>query len=125
MTALNFNGVLFSLPGAKEQLWHTDGEHLFTSENDFQCWSNAASVENPFFDKTASEASAQSILPAHCINVFIPLVDVGPENGATQFCLGSHFHTKFIADDIVWQDDRWKDRIGFKGDIVTIEVNML
>ena len=104
MTALNFNGVLFSLPGAKEQLWHTDGEHLFTSENDFECWSKNSSKhsENSFFDKT----NTQSILPAHCINVFIPLVDVGPENGATEFCLGSHFQTKNFPDDIVWQDDR-------------------
>ena len=58
--------------------------------------------ENSFFDKT----NTQAILPAHCINVFIPLVDVGPENGATEFCLGSHFHTKNFPDDIVWQDDR-------------------
>ena len=38
--------------------------------------------------------------------IFYILVDVGPENGATEFCLGSHFHTKNFPDDIVWQDDR-------------------
>ena len=118
MTALNFNGVLFSLPGAKEQLWHTDGEHLFTSESDFQCWSSNSysSEDKAFFYKN----NTQSILPAHCINVFIPLVDVGPENGATEFCLGSHFHTKHFVDDIVWQDDRWKDRIGFTGKYIIL-----
>ena len=36
MTNMNFNGCLFSLPGAKEQLWHIDGEHLFTSEQDLK-----------------------------------------------------------------------------------------
>ena len=81
---------------------------------------NTEDNDSLFFKKTTDIPS--SILPAHCINVFIPLVDVGPENGATQFCLGSHFHTKFFSDDIVWQDDRWKDRIGFKGDTVTIKV---
>ena len=24
-------------------------------------------------------------------------------NGGTEFCLGSHFHSKFMAEDIVWQ----------------------
>ena len=65
MTALNFNGVLFSLPGAKEQLWHVDGEHLFTSENDFQCWnSNASSpkvaVNNSFFNRNNHQANVYS-----------------------------------------------------------------
>ena len=124
MTSLNFNGCLFSLPGANEQLWHTDGEHLFSSEEEFQCWKTDEGTSNAsFFDRNSTEANAtHQILPAHCINVFVPLVDVDATNGATEFCIGSHFHTKFFSDDIVWQDDRWKDRIGFKGDTVTIKV---
>ena len=66
---------------------------------------------------------ANSILPAHCLNIFIPLVDVESNNGGTEFCLGSHFNTKFFTEDIVWQDSHWKDRIGFKGDVLAIKVN--
>ena len=66
---------------------------------------------------------ANSILPAHCLNIFIPLVDVESNNGGTEFCLGSHFNTKFFTEDIVWQDVHWKDRIGFKGDVLAIKVN--
>ena len=125
MTALNFNGALLTLPGSEEQLWHTDGEHLFSSEDDFHCW-GPDGKNVAFFDKSGGTMcktfSRQSILPAHCINLFVPLVDVREENGATQFCMGSHFHTKFFPDDIVWQDSTWKDKIGFDGDIVTIKV---
>ena len=124
MTALNFNGCLFSLPGANEQLWHTDGEHLLSSEENFCCWGTDDGVRNvAFFDKTSNiNDPNQQILPAHCLNVFVPLVDVRAENGATEFCLGSHYHTKFFPDDIVWQDNSWIDRIGFDGEIVTIKV---
>jgi len=117
MTKLNFNGCLMSLPGAKEQLWHIDGEHLFSSEENFKCNGN----ENVEFFKQKNEID--SILPAHCLNIFIPLVDVESNNGGTEFCVGSHFHTKFFTDDIVWQDSSWKDRIGFEGEVLAIKVN--
>ena len=116
MTQMNFNGCLFSLPGAREQLWHIDGEHLFTSEPAFR---PCGKQEVDFF----SPASTESILPAHCLNIFVPLVDVESDNGGTEFCLGSHFHTKFFSDDIVWQNSHWKDRIGFKGDVLALKVN--
>ena len=116
MTVMNFNGCLFSLPGAREQLWHIDGEHLFTSEPGFR---PCGSQEVEFFRRDMTE----SILPAHCLNIFVPLVDVESDNGGTEFCLGSHFHTKFFSDDIVWQDSQWKDRIGFKGDVLALKVN--
>ena len=124
MTSLTFNGCLFSLAGANEQLWHTDGEHLFSSENQFKCWGkDGNSSETSFFNEDIKGKRVPAdILPAHCINVFVPLVDVDATNGATEFCLGSHFHTKFFADDIVWQDNSWIDRIGFDGDVVTIKV---
>ena len=131
MTSLTFNGCLFSLPGANEQLWHTDGEHLFSSEGgEFSCWGKNGEKSNKvdFFDRTSvaqGGAANNQILPAHCINVFVPLVNVDATNGATEFCIGSHFHTKFFEDDIVWQDNSWIDRIGFDGDIVTIKVNCL
>ena len=117
MTNMNFNGCLFSLPGAKEQLWHIDGEHLFTSEAAF---SLSGRQEVEFF---RNDGHVDSILPAHCLNIFVPLVDMESDNGGTEFCLGSHFHTKFFSDDIVWQNSQWKDRIGFKGDVLTLKVN--
>ena len=117
MTKMDFNGCLFSLPGAKEQLWHTDGEHLYTSEDHFKL---CGQTEVDFFRK---QNDVDSILPAHCLNIFIPLVDVESGNGGTEFCLGSHFHTKFFSDDIVWQNSEWKERIGFKGDVMSINVN--
>ena len=115
MTKMDFNGCLMSLPGAKEQLWHVDGEHLFSSEPGLQCYGDP---EVQFFN----QPDRSSVLPAHCLNVFIPLVDVEGSNGGTEFCLGSHFHSKFMGEDIVWQDSSWRDRIGFKGDVMQIKV---
>ena len=48
-------------PAVGAQRWHQDGPHLFSEEH----------------------------APPHCINVFVPLVDVDAENGATQFVPGS------------------------------------
>lgn len=61
-------GVVVSQPNAIEQFWHIDGEHLYLDHAHH--------------------------LPAHCINIFIPLIDITPENGPTELCLGSHFLTK-------------------------------
>ncbi len=55
-------GVFLSLPGAEPQAYHQDGPHLTT----------------------------QTQRACHAINVFIPLVDLSPRHGPTQFCLGSH-----------------------------------
>lgn len=44
-------GVMLSLPGSETQPWHSDGDHL----------------------------SSVKQLPPHCINVFIPLVDITPQ----------------------------------------------
>ena len=116
MTKMDFNGCLMSLPGAQEQLWHVDGEHLFSSEQGMRCFGEP---QVNFFDGQ----DTSSILPTHCLNVFIPLVDVEGSNGGTEFCLGSHFHTKFVDEEIVWQDAGWKDRIGFHGEVMQIKVN--
>jgi ectoine hydroxylase-related dioxygenase (phytanoyl-CoA dioxygenase family) len=55
-------GVFMSLPGAEGQGYHQDGVHLTT----------------------------QYQKPCHAINVFIPLIDLTPTIGPTEFCLGSH-----------------------------------
>ena len=63
-----FAGCVLARPGAADQQAHLDGAHLFHATH-----------------RTGSPAC-----PAHCINVFVPLVDVTDENGPTEFWLGSH-----------------------------------
>mmetsp|Transcript_147413 Transcript_147413/g.260667 ORF Transcript_147413/g.260667 Transcript_147413/m.260667 type:complete len:283 (-) Transcript_147413:8-856(-) len=63
---LLFSGIVVAL-GAVDgdvchQAWHRDGDHLF--------------------DDTES--------PCHCLNVFVPLVDIHVSNGPTEFILGTH-----------------------------------
>lgn len=63
---LLFCGVLLACSEGEEgvdQEWHTDGGHLFDDDCHLSC---------------------------HCLNVFLPLVDLVEENGPTQFVLGSH-----------------------------------
>ena len=47
-----------------DQEWHMDGGHL----------------------------DEERYLPCHCLTVFVPLVDLCADNGATEFSLGSHLH---------------------------------
>ena len=61
-------GVLMTLPGAASHPWHNDGPALFNGPN-------------------------APVLPPHCINVFIPLVDQRIENGGTELRLGTHKRT--------------------------------
>lgn len=61
--------VVISIPSAKDQSWHSDGPHL----------------------------SLTSDLPCHCVNVFIPLVDVDLENGPTSFRPESHYYTRDLT----------------------------
>ena len=55
------------------------------------------------------------LLPPHCVNVFVPLVDITAHNGGTEFCLGSHKLTVDGGADVMWQDSGHKDAIGFDG----------
>jgi hypothetical protein len=63
-------GAVVALPGAQEQAWHTDSAHLFPETG--------------------------LMLPPHCLNVFVPLVDLHRESGPTELCLGSHVLTKSL-----------------------------
>jgi hypothetical protein len=65
-------GIFLSLPGSARQDYHQDGVHLTT----------------------------QYQKPCHAINVFVPLVDLTPKLGPTEFCLGSH-----ILDNEAWDRD--------------------
>ena len=53
--------LVVSLPGAETQAWHSDGPHLNLGKD----------------------------LPCHCLNVFVPLVDVDMTNGPTEMRPGS------------------------------------
>jgi len=61
--------LVLSQPGALDQAWHTDGPHL----------------------------SAVQDLPCHCLNVFVPLVDVEVIDGPTEIRPGSQFYTRDLA----------------------------
>ena len=63
-----FTGAVIAEPGAANQNPHMDGGHLFQ----------------------ATHGYSQQQNPAHCLNVFVPLVDVSAENGPTEFWPGSH-----------------------------------
>ncbi len=61
---LVFAGCVWSDPGSAEGAWHADGRHLFPGSADHD--------------------------PCHCLNVFVPLVDIDDECGPTVFLPGSH-----------------------------------
>ena len=58
-----------SRPGSVDQSWHADGGHLSLSEH----------------------------LPCHCMNIFLPLVDVTQEMGPTELRPQSHYLTRNLA----------------------------
>jgi ectoine hydroxylase-related dioxygenase (phytanoyl-CoA dioxygenase family) len=59
-------GVVFAKSGAADQGVHRDGKALFSDDGNVSC------------------------LPAHCLHVFVPLVDLTLENGPTEFFPGTH-----------------------------------
>jgi hypothetical protein len=61
--------LVISLPGANDQSWHSDGPHLSLTED----------------------------LPCHCLNVFIPLVDIDMVNGPTSFRPESCAYTRDLS----------------------------
>lgn len=65
--------LVVSLPGCGDQAWHSDGPHM----------------------------SATTDLPCHCLNVFIPLVDVNGTNGPTEIRPGSHYYTRNLAKSLL------------------------
>jgi len=59
---LRHAGCMLSYPGSENQHWHSDGPHI---------------------DQT-------QFVTAHCLNVFVPLVELKKNNGPTQFIPTSH-----------------------------------
>ncbi len=92
---LLFCGLLMTLGGAGEQPWHTDGEHLFGPE--------------------------VPTLPPHCLNVFVPLVDITPDNGGTELCPGSHHLTRGVPE-IYEQSSEHRETIGWRGRPLPLEI---
>lgn len=67
---LFFSGAVISEPSARAQQQHMDGSHLFHD----------------------THGNEQPQCPAHCVNVFVPLVDIADDCslGPTEFWPGSH-----------------------------------
>jgi len=63
-----FQGAVIAEPGAADQQPHMDGGHLFQATHEYE----------------------QAQNPCHCLNIFVPLVDVTEELGPTEFWPGSH-----------------------------------
>jgi ectoine hydroxylase-related dioxygenase (phytanoyl-CoA dioxygenase family) len=103
-----FNGLLWTQPGSAEQLWHVDGEHLYSDTDPAQ------SMAVTWGANTTACRRADN-LPAHCLNVFVPLVDITADNGATEFLLGSHKRTGG-GTELVWQDVGHRAAIGMEHD---------
>ena len=61
--------LVIAIPGATDQPWHADGGHVSLSEH----------------------------LPCHCLNVFVPLIDVPIDLGPTDLRPGTHYHTRNLA----------------------------
>lgn len=72
---LLFQGLVATEPGTGEQALHSDGPHVGEQ------WR--------LHDASADQAlGAQH--PCHCLTVFVPLVDLNADNGATNFLPGTH-----------------------------------
>lgn len=67
--------LIYSKPGAKNQVWHCDGGHL-EQEADWDGHGHA---------------------PPYALCVFLPLIDLNPRVGFTQFFLGSHKTSQLVG----------------------------
>lgn len=45
--------------------------------------------------------STNQYLSCHCLNVFIPLVDINEQNGPTEFKPGSHYYTNDLTKSLL------------------------
>ena len=73
---LLFQGLVVTDPGTEAQMLHSDGPH----------------VPDQWREQDAETAAAvpHAQHPCHCLTVFVPLVDLTVENGATSFLPGTH-----------------------------------
>ena len=61
--------IVLSTPNSKDQAWHVDGSHLSPTQH----------------------------LPPHCLNVFIPLLDLQASHGPTSIRPRTQFYTRDLA----------------------------
>merc|ERR1712166_1651234 len=74
----------FSPPSASFGSWGECGScERPQYKAEWQGWHRDVEVLWPF-------SATGGPLPPHCVNVFVPLTDVGEENGSTEFVPGSH-----------------------------------
>lgn len=113
---LLFRGLVVSDPGASEQALHSDGPHVPTevwrhfeggephgkrvtplSEPRMQQMRQFSRVVGPSLVESARECPSKEEmrqqLPPHCLTVFVPLVALTKDNGATRYLPGSHHQT--------------------------------
>lgn len=67
--------VIYSKPGAKNQVWHCDGGHL----------------------EQEADWDGHGLAPPYALCVFLPLIDLNPRVGFTQFFLGSHKTSQLVG----------------------------
>jgi hypothetical protein len=91
-----FTGAVVALPGAAPQPCHMDGGHLFHSTGGWQA----------------------EHLPPHCLNVFMPLVDVTATNGPTEFWPGTHRAAAAKAAGPQWDAEPGVQLAGSLGDLI-------
>jgi hypothetical protein len=61
--------LVLAMSGSKEQSWHADGGHV----------------------------DLQHHQPCHCLNIFIPLLDLTSDLGPTELRPGTHYHTRNLV----------------------------
>jgi ectoine hydroxylase-related dioxygenase (phytanoyl-CoA dioxygenase family) len=67
--------VIYSKPGAQNQGWHCDGGHL----------------------EAEADENGHGHAPPYALCVFLPLIDLNPHVGFTQFFLGSHKTSQLVG----------------------------
>lgn len=67
---LNHAGTINAFPNGHEQYWHMDGHYVHNEQND------------------PPDLGGHD-LPPFAINLFTPLLDLTPEHGPTEFCVGT------------------------------------
>ena len=130
--------VRLSLPGAATQGIHRDGKHIFleteadaaygeddANDDDVNRIRRAGAISS--WSSSSPPPSFSSVqyskLPAHCITVFVPLVDLcggGGGNGPTEFWPGTHHTTADepspLASSVTFTDQDDDDEENVEGE---------
>lgn len=80
-------GSVVSLPGAEQQRVHRDAPLIFDPDLGME-----------------EEVNVLALMPPYAITLFIPLLPVTPENGATRMWLGSHLTSSYKTEGLPFSD---------------------